>query len=75
MDSNLLIAVLSLIGTIFGTLVGAVSMNKIFNYKLTLLESKIEKFENVVERIVLIECKLNEIDNYIKDNYGQFYVA
>ena len=70
MDSNLLIAVLSLIGTIFGTLVGAVSMNKIINYKLTLLENKIEKFENVVERIVLIECKLNEIDNYIKDNYG-----
>ena len=70
MDSNLLIAVLSLIGTIFGTLVGAVSVNKIINYKLTLLENKIEKFENVVERIVLIECKLNEIDNYIKDNYG-----
>ena len=45
-------------------------MNKIINYKLTLLENKIEKFENVVERIVLIECKLNEIDNYIKDNYG-----
>lgn len=68
MDSNLLIAILSLAGTIIGSLIGAISSSKLINFRLTTLEEKVDKYNSLFERLSIAELKIQTIDNYVKDN-------
>lgn len=68
MDSNLLVAILSLVGTIIGSLIGAISSSKLINFRLTSLEEKVDKYNNLFERLSIAELKIQTIDNYVKDN-------
>lgn len=44
MDSNLLVAILSLVGTIISSLFGAISSSKLINFRLTSLEDNVDKY-------------------------------
>ena len=58
MDNEILIAILSFAGTLFGTFGGILTSAKLTNYRIEQLEKKVEKHNNFAERIPVIEEKL-----------------
>ena len=62
MSDTIIIAILSLCGTCFGSIVGIIKASKLTEYRISLLEKrfsdieeKVDKHNNVVERIALLE--------------------
>lgn len=68
MDSNIIIALLALIGTVFGSLIGAISASKMLSYRISILEDKVDKLNNMFERMTVAELKIKDIDNYVREN-------
>lgn len=66
MTETILVAVLSLIGTLGGSLCGILAANKLTNYRIQQLEIKVEKHNNVVERVFNLEKHEAVIDEEIK---------
>ncbi len=67
MKSEFLIAMLSLLGTLIGTLGGIVASSKLTNYRIAQLEKKVDKHNNFGERIPIIEEKIKVINHRIDD--------
>lgn len=55
MSEAVVIALLSLGGTALGSLGGVVASAKLVNFRLAALETKVEKHNNLVERMVAVE--------------------
>ena len=53
--NELIIAVLSLAGTLLGSLCGILASNKLVVYRIEQLEKKVEKHNNVLERVYNLE--------------------
>ncbi|MCD8025918.1 MAG: hypothetical protein LUF33_03035 [Clostridiales bacterium] len=61
MNEEMLIAVLSFIGTLIGTLAGIFAASRLTNYRLEQLEKKVDKHNNLIERTYNIEGDINII--------------
>ena len=55
MMDTVIVALLSLVGTLAGSLGGILTANKLTNYRIEQLEKKVEKHNNVIERIFVLE--------------------
>lgn len=55
MSETVLVAVLSLAGTLCGSLFGILTANKLTNYRIEQLEKKVEKHNSVIERVYELE--------------------
>lgn len=55
MTDTVLVALLSLAGTAIGSVIGILANNKLVIYRLEQLEKKVEKHNNVVERVACLE--------------------
>jgi hypothetical protein len=55
MNDVVLVALISLIGTLGGTFGGILTSSKLTNYRIEQLEKKVEKHNNVVERVYILE--------------------
>ena len=66
MSSEMWVAFISLIGTLIGTFGGIMASNKMTSYRIEQLEKKVEKHNNVVERMYKIEENQALINNNIK---------
>ena len=55
MNNEIIIAVLSLFGTLVGSLAGILASNKLTTYRLQELEKKVDKHNQVVERVAILE--------------------
>ena len=55
MSESIIIAILSLAGTIIGSLLGILASNKLVVYRIEQLEKKVEKHNSVIERVYLLE--------------------
>lgn len=55
MSDQLLVALLSMIGTIIGSILGILAANKLTNYRIEQLEKRVEKHNNVIERVYKLE--------------------
>jgi hypothetical protein len=56
---TIIVGVLSLIGTLVGSLGGILAANKLTNYRISELEKKVEKHNNVIERVTILEQSTN----------------
>ena len=63
MNDTVIIAVLSLIGTFFGSLSGVITSAKLTNFRLKQLENKVERHNNFAEKIPLLELRIKEIEH------------
>lgn len=63
MEEAIIVAVLSLIGTLVGSFSGIITANKLVNYRLQQLECKVEKHNQVIERVY----KLEKLDAVIEE--------
>ena len=55
MSDTIVVALVSLGGTLFGTLGGILTSNKLVTYRIEQLEHKVEKHNSVVERVYHLE--------------------
>ena len=55
MSETIIVAILSLVGTLIGSLGGILAANKLTNYRIKKLEEKVEKHNQVVERVYRLE--------------------
>ena len=60
------VGVLSLIGTLGGSLLGILAANKLSTYRIEQLEKKVDKHNSVVDRMYKAEDRLNVIAEQIK---------
>lgn len=67
MDSTVLVALLSLVGTLVGSLGGILVSSKLVNYRLEQLEKKVDKHNSFAERIPLLEEQLKVANHRIAD--------
>lgn len=55
MSSEVLVGVLSLAGTLIGSIAGIMTANKLANYRISQLEEKVDKHNTLIERMVIVE--------------------
>lgn len=74
MSEAVIVAIISLFGTLGGSLIGVLTSNKLTTYRIEQLEKKVENHNNLVERIYKIEEeqevekeKFKVINNRIRD--------
>ena len=67
MESEIIVAVLGLIGTLSGSFLGAIATSRLTQYRLQQREEKVEKHNNLVERTYILEGKLTECVHDITD--------
>lgn len=61
MAGQIIIAIISLIGTLVGTFAGILTSTKLSNYRIEQLEKKVEKHNSVVERTALLERDMKTV--------------
>lgn len=66
MSETIIVALLSLVGTILGTFGGILTASKLTNYRIEQLEKKVEKHNHVIERVYELEKQEAVIDEEIK---------
>lgn len=64
MKETIIIALISLIGTFFGSLSGVITSAKLTNYRLKQLEKKVEKHNNFAEKIPLLDLRIKELEQH-----------
>lgn len=55
MNSNIIIAVLSVIGTLGGSAIGAIASGKLTSYRIQQLEKKVDEHNNYAKRLPVLE--------------------
>ena len=66
MQDSIIVALLSLLGTLVGSFGGIITANKLINYRLQELEKKVEKHNKVIERVYKLEQHEAVVDEEIK---------
>ena len=80
MNNDILIALFSFSGTLLGTIGGIIASNRLTVYRISQLEKKVEKHNNLIERtykleeseevlcekIKVINHRINDLEDYHK---------
>ena len=67
MTSTVVVALLSLCGTLFGSIAGIMTANKLTTYRIEQLEKKVDKHNSVIERVALLEKEEETVERRIED--------
>lgn len=67
MATEVIVGLLSLAGTAIGSLTGILAANKLVNFRLNALETKVDKHNNVIERTYRLEENVKELTHDIED--------
>lgn len=66
MSETIIVALFSLIGTLGGAFLGILASAKLTTYRIEQLEKKVEKHNNVVERVFILEGRFDELENQLE---------
>lgn len=67
MDSSIIVAVISLIGTLGGSLGGILVSSKLTAYRIQQLENKVAEHNNFARRMPVVEEQIKVINHRIED--------
>ena len=67
MTDSIVVAILSLVGTLVGSMTGILTANKLVNYRLKKLEEKVQAHNNLRERTYKLEGRMSEAEHNIRD--------
>ncbi|MDD6728452.1 MAG: hypothetical protein PUE08_04435 [Eubacteriales bacterium] len=67
MNNEIIIAFISVLGTIVGSFGGIVTSSKMTSFRLEKLEEKVDKHNNFAERIPVVEEQIKVINHRIDD--------
>lgn len=66
MRSEIVVAILSLVGTFIGTIGGILATQKLVSYRLQKLEEKVDKHNNLIDRMYKIETRVTLLEDEMK---------
>lgn len=67
MSSEVVVALLGLIGTLSGSFLGVLAAGKLTQFRLQQLEDKVNKHNQIIERTYILEGQMIEVQHDIKD--------
>ena len=67
MDSTVIVSIISLIGSVIVTLFGFLSTTQLIKYRIDQLEKKVDKHNNIIERVTVLEHELNNTNTDISE--------
>ncbi len=67
MSDAVIVALLSLAGTLLGSGLGVVASSRLVNFRLEQLERKVQAHNNLVERTYKLEGEMQECQHDIRD--------
>ena len=67
MDSEIIVALIALIGTLGGSLSGVLVSSKLTNYRLRQLENRVEEHNHYARRLPVVEEQIKVINHRIGD--------
>lgn len=67
MESEIIVALLGLLGTLCGSFLGVVAASKLTQYRLQQLEEKVNKHNSIIERTYILEGQMVEVQHDIRD--------
>ncbi len=67
MGTDVIVALLSMIGTLVGTLGGILASNRLTNHRLEQLEKRVNRHNQVVERTYRLEEQMKSANHRIAD--------
>lgn len=67
MDTNIIVAMLSLVGTLGGSLGGILVSSKLTNYRLQQLENRVAEHNHFAQRLPVIEEQIKAINHRLED--------
>ena len=70
MSDTVIVALLSLAGTVLGSGLGVIASQKLTQYRLEQLERKVQAHNNLIERTFILEGQMQECQHDIKDLKG-----
>ena len=65
--SEIIVALLGLLGTLSGSFLGVVATNKLTQYRLQQLEDKVSRHNNLIERTYILEGQMLEVQHHLRD--------
>ena len=66
MRAEIIVGILSLAGTLAGTFGGILAANKLTNYKIDELSKRVDKHNNLIDRMYKVESRVTLIEDEIK---------
>lgn len=60
--NNIIVALISLVGTLIGSLGGILASNKLTNYKIDELKEKVNKHNNLIDRMYKVENRVTLLE-------------
>ncbi len=66
MNEQIIVALLSFAGTLVGAFGGVITTSRLSNYRIEQLEKKVDKHNNLIERVYMIEQREAVLDNRLK---------
>ena len=67
MTEAIIVAILGFAGTLVGSLLGVVAAQKLTQYRLSQLEDKVNRHNNLIERTFKLEGRMDEAEHDIRD--------
>ena len=67
MTETILCCIISLVGTITGSILGCVASARLINYRLQQLENKVSEHNNFARRMPVVEEQIKVINHRIND--------
>ena len=67
MDNTVIVALISLVGTLGGSLGGILVSSKLTNYRIQQLENKVAEHNNFARRMPVVEEQIKVINHRIED--------
>lgn len=67
MKSEIIVTLISFFGTLIGTLGGIIASGRLTGYRISELEKKVEKHNNLVERMVSVEDSVKSAHHRIDE--------
>ena len=67
METEIIVALLGLLGTLAGSFLGVIAASRLTNYRLQMLEEKVNRHNNLIERTFILEGQMTECRHDIKE--------
>ena len=67
MEPEVVVALLSVAGTVLGSLFGVLASSRLTNYRIEQLEAKVNKHNNLIERMTAVEQSVKSTHHCIDE--------